>query len=180
MNFIVYDLEATCWEGSPPGLVQETIEIGAFRLTPFGEVTGSYNRFIKPILHPYLSPFCLQLTNIDQELINRARSFPEVIEEFQDWIGVSEQEYLLCSWGNFDRKMFINDCKLHELDYQWAEKHINLKRQYQQLKRLNRPCGLQNALRREGFEFNGSPHRGIDDAENLVQIFNCHLDEWQY
>ncbi len=180
MNFIIFDLEATCWHRSSTDLIQETIEIGAFRLNPYGELTGTYNRFVKPILHPFLSPFCKQLTNIEQEVINRARTFPKVIEEFKDWIGLYEEEYLLCSWGSFDRKQFINDCKLHRLEYDWCEKHINLKSQYQYLKRLNRPCGLRKALHREGMEFNGNPHRGIDDAENLMQLFNLYWDEWQY
>jgi len=179
LNFIVYDLEASCWQGSPADLKQETIEIGAFRLNDYGEVTGEYNRFIKPVVHPYLSPFCKELTTISQEDVNRARSFPIVIEEFMDWIGVEEEEYLLCSWGSFDRKMFIRDCELHRLESEWAEQHINLKQQYQKLNRLRRPCGLNNALKREGFEFTGTQHRGFDDAMNLVKIFMKYFGEWE-
>ena len=47
------------------------------------------------------------------------------------------------------------------------------------MKRLNRSCGLKNALKREGFEFTGIHHRGISDAENLTKIFTKFLDEWQ-
>ena len=98
MNYIVYDLEATCWEGRPPNMAQETIEIGAIRINGYGEVTGSYNRFIKPVLHPYLSHFCKDLTSIDQVAINRAKQFPDVIDEFKDWIGVEEDEYDTPLW----------------------------------------------------------------------------------
>ncbi|MEL6865568.1 MAG: 3'-5' exonuclease [Bacteroidota bacterium] len=179
MNYIVYDLEATCWNGNLHGRVQEVIEIGAFSFNDYGEPQGSYNRFVKPILYPFLSPFCQELTSIRQEDVDRASKFPKVIEEFQDWACVYEEEYVLCSWGSFDRNILISDCKLHDLDYDWVEQHINLKEQYQQLKRLHRPCGLQNALKREGIEFTGTPHRGISDAENLAKIFFKYLDVWQ-
>ena len=181
MNYIIYDLEATCWEGRPPGLVQETIEIGAVMLDRYGDFIGSYNRFIKPVLNPYLSPFCQNLTSITQEDINRANNFPRVIEEFLDWGEIFEEEYYLCSWGSFDRKMLVNDCLLHKIEFDWAEeRHINLKRQYHSFKRLHRPTGLKKAVKKEGFEFTGIHHRGISDAENLAKIFRKHLDVWQF
>ena len=179
MNYIVFDLEATCWMGRPPGYVQETIEIGAYRLNEYGEITGVYNRFVKPILNPILSAFCRELTSIEQEQIDRAKSFPEVIEEFKDWAGVYDSEYLLCSWGDFDRKMLIRDCELHKLEWEWADEHINLKAQYKEIKRLKKPRGLHSAVVKEGFEFTGVHHRGIADAENLTKVFNKYLDEWR-
>ena len=161
-------------------MIQETIEIGALCLNNYGEMLGSYNRFIKPIINPYLSPFCKELTSITQEDINRARTFPIVIEEFKDWADIFENEYLLCSWGSFDKKMLINDSILHKLDYDWIECHINLKRQYHEFKRINKPYGLKKAIEKEGFEFTGMHHRGISDAENLAKIFCKHLDIWQF
>ncbi|HHM21235.1 MAG TPA: exonuclease domain-containing protein, partial [Bacteroidetes bacterium] len=122
MNFIVFDIEATCWEGPPNGKVQETIEIGAIKVDRYGEVLGRFERFIRPLLHPNLSPYCRQLTTIDQIAINRARPFPEVVDDFQEWIGVfDDEEYLLCSWGNFDKKLLMQDSHLHHLDAYWVE-----------------------------------------------------------
>lgn len=179
MNYIIYDLEATCWEGSPPGIIQETIEIGAFRINEYAEVTGEYNRFVKPIINPFLSPFCKKLTTIQQEDVNRASKFDRVIEEFQDWIGlIDDDEYILCSWGSFDKKLLIADCLLHRLEPDWVDRHINLKKEYQQIQRLSKPCGLKKAVRLEGLEFVGTQHRGIDDAENLAQVFIKHFGEW--
>ncbi|MEM8909880.1 MAG: 3'-5' exonuclease, partial [Bacteroidota bacterium] len=136
MNYVIFDLEATCWENNYQDRVQEIIEIGAYRLTAFGEITGEYNRFVKPLLHPDLSIYCRELTSITQEEIDRAMSFKQVIEEFQDWAAIFEEEYLLCSWGNFDRRQLVSDCKLHDLDFEWAHQHINLKSQYQEMKKL--------------------------------------------
>ena len=180
MNFIVFDLEATCWEGSPPTKVQEIIEIGAFRLNGYGEVEGRFSRFIKPVLNPYLSAFCQELTTIRQEDVDRARTFPDVVEQFQDWADMFDEDYVLCSWGGFDKKLLIQDCKLHRLDWDWVEPHINLKQQYQEIKRLRKPRGLKAAVEAEGYEFSGTHHRGIDDAENLVRIFLNYRDEWRF
>ena len=177
-NYIIYDLEATCWENMPPGYVQETIEIGAFRINAFGEVRGKFNRFVKPVAHPTLSPFCRQLTTITQEDVNRAKTFPDVIEEFQDWARIGEEDYVLCSWGNFDRKMFAADCKLHRLEHEWTEPHANLKEQYKIMKRLKVGIGLRRAVEKEDMLFTGIHHRGISDAENLVKLFLKFLGQW--
>lgn len=181
MNFIIYDLEATCWENRPVQYKQETIEIGAVKLNYFGEVLGTFNRFIRPILHPRLSFFCTSLTNIDQKTVDRADTFDRVIEDFQDWAEVFYEDYRLCAWGGFDEKMLFRDCELHDIEPDWLDgKCINIKRQFQELKRLKQPWGLKKTLEKTGFEFEGEAHRAITDAKNLVKIFREYRDEWVY
>lgn len=180
MNFIIYDLEATCWLGRPPSMVQEIIEIGAVLVNGYGETEGVFNSFIRPVVNPRLSSFCQELTSIRQEDVERARQFPEVAEDFQDWGEMFDDDYVLISWGEFDKKMLINDCKLHHIDYDWTEPHINLKEQYREIKRLKQARGLKAAVEAEGYEFVGTHHRGIDDAKNLAVIFTKYLDEWRY
>ncbi len=181
MIFIVYDLEATCWLGKPPGMKQETIEIGAVAINGYGEFLGDFNRFIKPVMHPILSSFCTDLTSIDQISINRAKKFPDVINDFRDWIeDFDDETYYLCSWGGFDKKMLQRDCELHDQEGEWLEFHLNIKQQYQELKGLRHPRGLMKTVEKEGFEFDGIPHRAIADAENLAKVFVKYLDEWVY
>lgn len=178
MNYIVYDLEATCWENPPPDYVQETIEIGAYKINQFGEIRGKFNRFVKPLAHPVLSQFCRQLTGIEQSDVNRAKMFPDVIEEFWNWGRIEEEDYLLCSWGSFDRKMFVADSRMHRLDTDWAERHINLKEQYRLMKRMKSGPGLRKAIEMENILFTGQHHRAISDAENLVKLFLKYLGNW--
>lgn len=179
MNFIIYDLEATCWEGSPADMESEIIEIGAFRVNEFAEIRGKFSRFVRPVIHPTLSDFCRNLTTIQQIDVNRAAIFPDVIDEFQEWAYIDDEDYLLCSWGGFDRKMLVKDCRLHHLGSDWAHSHINLKEQYSTINRLQKGMGLQAALRREGLHFEGIPHRGISDAENLLKIFLKYFGQWK-
>jgi inhibitor of KinA sporulation pathway (predicted exonuclease) len=178
MNYIIYDLEATCWEIPPPGYVQEIIEIGAYKINEYGEVRGKFSRFVKPSLHPNLSVFCKELTNITQQDINKANIFPIVIEEFMNWGRIEEEDYMLCSWGNFDRKQFAYDCKLHRIDSGWTERHVNLKEQYRILRNMRSGMGLKKAIEKEGILFTGQHHRGISDAENLVKLFLKFLGSW--
>lgn len=180
MNFIIYDIEASCWEGRPPSMTQETIEIGALKMNRFGEVLSTFQRFVKPTLHPQLSHFCRELTNIDQVDINRANTFPSVIDSFIDWIDIWDEEYLLCAWGNFDQKIFQRDCALHNLEDDWTDNYLNVRRQYFDLKRIHQPRGLKKSVKMEGFEWDGDHHRAFDDAQNLAKIFQKYIDVWQY
>lgn len=181
MNFIIFDLEATCWANPRPNAIQEIIEIGAYKLNQYGEVEDTFCRFVQPVKNPYLSFFCTELTTIQQKDVARAYKFPKVVEDFQEWIGVfDDEDYLLCSWGDFDIEILLDSCHSHDLEMDWLDKYIDLKAQYREINRLNKAVGLKKAIRREGFEFTGIAHRGIYDAENLAKIFVSRLDEWRY
>jgi inhibitor of KinA sporulation pathway (predicted exonuclease) len=40
--------------------------------------------------------------------------------------------------------------------------------------------GMKFAVEKEGFDFDGIHHRGIDDAKNLAKLFIKFRDEWRY
>ena len=61
MNYIILDLEATCWEGKALA-PNETIEIGAVCINDTQEIIGEFNQFIKPSQSDTLSDFCTELT----------------------------------------------------------------------------------------------------------------------
>jgi len=180
VKFIVYDIEATCWEGRPPGMIQETLEIGACAIDRYGNIEGYFSRLIKPVMHPKMSHFCQRLLKIDQREVNRARDFKRVIQEFQDWIGVDEDEYLLASWGDFDREQLMADCRLHRLEDYWLDEHIDLKKQYQEIKNLPKKRGLKSAVKHEGYEWEGEQHRALVDAQNTAKIFRGMIDMWRF
>lgn len=163
--------------GRPPKGYNEIIEIGAVKLNPLGEVLDTFSKFVKPTVNPKLSGFCKRLTSIKQTDVDRARTFPRVIEEFKDWVNLDE-DYCLCSWGKYDKNFFLNDCRLHKLETEWIENHVNLKGQYADMIGDDKHNGLKNTLKREGFEFTGIPHRAISDAENTAKIFIKYIDEW--
>lgn len=180
MRFIIYDLEATCWMGRPPGGINEVIEIGAVMVNPLGEVEGSFSKFVQPTVNPLLSGFCKKLTSISQDDVDAASKFPKVIEEFQDWIEIFDVDYRLCSWGRYDKQMLLDNSRLHDLEVEWLDKSIDLKEEYHQIKGKQKYTGLKNTLRKEGMEFTGTHHRAISDALNTAKIFIKYVDEWRY
>lgn len=180
MNYILYDLEATCWLGRPPKGIQEIIEIGAVKVNEYGEVLGDFNKFVRPTVNTRLSGFCTKLTTITQADVDKADTFPRVAEAYKEWIGVYEEDFVLCAWGEFDIRMLRMDCELHKLDTDWLGNFSNIKKQYQTLKRLDKGTGLKKTTKHEGFEFTGKHHRAIADAENLAKIFIKYIDEWVF
>ena len=180
MNYIIYDLEATCWLGRPPKGYNEVIEIGAVKINDYGEIQDTYESFIKPTVNPILSGFCKRLTSIKQEQVNTARKFPKVLEEFKQWAGIYEEDFHVCSWGQNDKKLFADDCMLHKLDTDWLQYYVNLKTQYDNLKGGVVKGNLKKIVAKEGFTFTGIQHRAISDAENLAKIFLKYFDEWVF
>ena len=68
MNYIIVDLEATCWQGKRLGQ-NETIEIGAVLVNEHKEIVSEFEQFIKPLNHPILSAFCTELTSFTSSIL---------------------------------------------------------------------------------------------------------------
>lgn len=178
MNYIVVDLEATCWEEKNRHQ-NEIIEIGAVLIDENKTVVSEFEQFVRPLKHPVLSDFCTSLTSITQTDVDNAPLFFEAVEVFQQWIHKHGAYFLLCSWGYYDKRQLQDDCKLHGVPTTWLENHINLKHQYAHIKKLRRSIGMKNALMSEGMELEGTHHRGIDDARNIAKIFLKYFDAWE-
>jgi inhibitor of KinA sporulation pathway (predicted exonuclease) len=178
MNYIIVDLEATCWENRK-GRKSEIIEIGAVIVNDQRQIMDEFTAIIKPVIHPTLSDFCTTLTTISQEMVDQGLPFIEALENFKSWINSFGKEYLICSWGYYDKSQFISDCKIHGQETSWLDQHISLKHQYALIKSLSRPISMKNALKLEGLSMEGTHHRGIDDAKNITKIFIQHFEHWK-
>ncbi len=179
MKYIIVDLEATCWAQKDHNHKNEIIEIGAVCINEERQTESRFSEFVRPILNPRLSEFCTGLTTITQKDIDAADTFGQVVARFKSWIDL-EEDYVLCSWGFYDRSQFASDCQLHHLDTKWLEHHISLKHQYAGIRKLGRPVGMGQALRLENLKLTGTHHRGIDDAVNIAKIFVKHFDHWDF
>ena len=179
MNYIILDLEATCWRDRSLNNQNEIIEIGAVKINEKREKVDEFCSFIQPKLNPILSEFCTELTTIEQNDIDQTDGFEAVITNFWNWINL-EEDYLLCSWGFYDRSQFKKDCELHGMRTDWLKPHISLKHQYAEIKHLRRPMGMGGALRKENIPLEGTHHRGIDDARNISKIFLKHFEGWKH
>jgi inhibitor of KinA sporulation pathway (predicted exonuclease) len=170
--FLVVDLEATCCDdGSIPRHEMEIIEIGAVMLNQATwEIDSEFQQFIQPVRHQQLTDFCTQLTTISQQDMEAAPFFPEAISNFKKWIG-SFLNHVFCSWGEYDKKQFLQDCKFHHLLYPFASEHINIKNEFSEYLGVSKKFGMAQALNELGIELKGTHHRGIDDARNIAAIY---------
>jgi len=169
MRYIVFDLEATCWENVRNPEQQEIIEIGAVALSGAnGPAVSEFGRFVKPVATHELSRFCTKLTSITQSDVDKAEIFPFVFADFAKWIG--DDPFTLCSWGGYDLNQLRKDCARHNMPLPAAfERHINLKREFSRWKNV-KPMGMKGALHLLQIPLAGTHHRGIDDARNIGLI----------
>ena len=169
--YLIIDLEATCSDdGSIPESEMEIIEIGAvMQNSKTFEIESEFQTFVKPVRHPELTRFCLELTKIRQDDVDVAPVFPQACEMMKGWMA-DFPDALFCSWGNYDRNQFVTDCNFHGIEYPFGAEHINLKAQFSKSSGPRKRVGIAGALKYLGLEFEGTHHRGIDDARNIARI----------
>lgn len=183
MNYIIFDLEATCEDRNiNPYWDNETIEIGAVKVNN-NKIIDSISIFIKPIENPILTDFCKNLTHISQEDVDNGISFVEALNIFVQWATSNgTEEAIYCSWGYYDKGQIKKDCLRHNIFSEFIDnRHISIKHQYSEvIYNTNNYYGVSKALRRENLSFDGTPHRGIDDAKNIAKIFLKFTNKWLF
>ncbi|TPH15752.1 3'-5' exonuclease [Litorilituus lipolyticus] len=170
-NYLIIDVEATCCHDDAfPTTEMEMIEIGAVMVC--GETLDKLSEFctfIKPVRHPNLTQFCTELTTITQEDVDAAPNYQEAIKQLKVWLYQFE-DFLFCSWGDYDKAQFMQDCGLHKVPYPIPAPHLNIKKQFSKAQRVRKRQGMNDALKLAGIPLEGTHHRGIDDANNMVKL----------
>lgn len=176
---LVVDLEATCCDlQSIPRYQMETIEIGAVMVaTDSLEIIDEFQTFIKPLRHPVLTEFCLNLTSITKVQVDNAPTFPDAIKLWRPWLSQFDKT-IFGSWGDYDRKQLQQDSKHHHIDlpYPVSSNHVNLKEIFCTTQVLNKRYGMAQALNLANILLTGTHHRGIDDARNISKLLPYILD----
>jgi inhibitor of KinA sporulation pathway (predicted exonuclease) len=170
-RIVVVDLEATCDDrGAVPKHEMEIIEIGAVLLeADLVTVVAELQRFVRPVRHPALTPFCTQLTTIRQLDVDAARPFSHVIADLGRWLFAGGTT-VFASWGDYDRKQLQQDCAFHGVPYPMPERHLNVKALFSETRGIKKRLGMAEALTHAGLTLDGTHHRGIDDARNIARL----------
>ena len=169
---VIVDLEATCCDDrSFPRHEMEIVEIGAVAVdSATGDGLSEFESFVRPVRNPVLTGFCTELTSIRQEDVDAADSYPAVIGRFREWLATLGP-YDFCSWGAYDKSQFEQDCEFHKVPYPFMGPHRNLKVEFSAALNVTKKFGLAGAIRCLGLEFEGTHHRGIDDARNIARVY---------
>lgn len=168
--YLVVDLEATCDEDKRiPREEMEIIEIGAVVLDKHYDEVDRFTTFVKPVVHPVLTPFCFNLTTIRQSQVDKAPGFVEALGRFEAWVKGFKPE-LWSSWGYYDARQLEQDCQRHGVANPLANlRHVNAKEEFQRVTG-QRAGGLGRVIRDLNMRFEGTHHRGVDDAANIGRI----------
>lgn len=174
----VVDFEATCEESNPPGYLHEIIEFPVVLVnTHTLEIEDSFQEYVKPEVNSQLSDFCVQLTGITQETVDKADTFPNVLQKVVDWLKEKElgtkHKYAVLTDGSWDMSKFLNiQCHISRIRYpQFAKKWINIRKAYGNFYKVPRTqTKLTTMLGNLGMKYDGRPHCGLDDSRNIARI----------
>lgn len=171
-HWLVIDLEATTDEGGWPVAEMEIIEIGASVVNSDGREIDHFERFVRPVRRPLLTPFCRQLTHIQQMQIDAASTLTTLWPQFERWLSHHRSRLVgWVSWGDYDRQQLEIQWQQAQLTSTLSElAHVNLKQRFAEGRQLQKPCGLNTALQLAGMHFNGQQHRALNDARNTARL----------
>ena len=173
------DLEATCDEvdesESARKLVvvpdqMETIEIGlvVIDLEPL-VIVDEFQRFVRPLINPTLTDFSRKLTSIQQADVDGARTYQEVGDELR-MFAESYPNAAWASWGDYDARQLKRDAGLARCpSLLEGLPHFNARKWHAGLYD-DRPKSLKQTVEAMGLVWQGTYHRGIDDARNVASI----------
>eukprot|EP01122_Echinamoeba_exundans_P008090 TRINITY_DN2618_c0_g1_i1.p1 TRINITY_DN2618_c0_g1~~TRINITY_DN2618_c0_g1_i1.p1 ORF type:complete len:569 (+),score=109.30 TRINITY_DN2618_c0_g1_i1:142-1848(+) len=182
---VCIDFEATC-EKDDKNYYNEIIEFPAILIdTKKKTVISEFHRYVKPTVNPILSKFCVELTSVTQENIDKSACFDQVLSEFETWLRAhnaydSSRTAIICDgvW-DIQKFIFIEFGKLLEIKEETRllfSRWMNCKDIFRAFYRGSKsaisggPVTLSSMLENLGLRFNGRLHSGMDDTRNLSAI----------
>jgi len=149
----------------------EIIEIGASVIElRSAETLDTHQVYIRPVVNPKLTSFCVDLTGIQQIDVDSAPFFYSGIEQFTTWLHSHSNVIAWASWGAYDRNQLDQDCARHQQSNPLsALKHLNLKTAYAAAVKT-RSKGMANAFKEQKLDMVGRHHSGVDDAKNIARL----------
>jgi inhibitor of KinA sporulation pathway (predicted exonuclease) len=179
MRFVVIDFEATCDEPYNPD-PQEIIEFPAVVVDPGGVFDAAeFHSFVRPVVHPQLTQFCVELTGTPQEVIDAAPTFTEVLTHFEAWWEQYVDDALCVTCGDWDLGSLLKrQCAQHGLPVPlWGRQWANLKWVYARtVSGTTDHVRLPEMAAQLDVRMTGRLHSGIDDARNIARVLRALLD----
>lgn len=168
-RLIVVDVEQTCWETDPPaGQRSEVIEIGVAELQLGPQPgLGRTARFLVRPASSEVSDFCTQLTGLSRHEVRRGRPLHEVLATMSRQFGGAGRCW--AAWGRDDQSLAADCEALGIAPPHWGG-FLDLGAFWSLFAGQGRAVGLQEALGQLGIEFEGRPHRALDDACNTARL----------
>lgn len=154
---------------TPIDFESEIIEIGAVKLDEEFNCLDEFQSFVKPQFYSVMNGEVASLTKIRVNLLDKALGFQDVFNSFRDWC---EDDYCLCTWGDHDIPVLLDNMIMHDMpipnDMIWC----NLQRVFS-YEIMREPVGRKWALDK-AIDYLGLPkhraHDALNDARNTRAI----------
>lgn len=165
----VVDVEATCWDGDPPGgQTSEIVEIGVTVVDLRERARVERARLLVRPERSEVGAFCTRLTGLTPQEVAGGTTFREACAELERRFRARSRAW--ASWGDYDRKQFERQCAAGRVPYPFPSRHTNAKAAFAVAHGLRRRPGMADALVRAGLPLEGRHHRGEDDAWNIAAL----------
>lgn len=192
--YCVVDVEATCVEDNT-NWVHEIIELPVVVVDATScKVVHEFRRYVRPTETPTLSPFCVNLTGIEQYMVDKANTLDNVLKELGLWLvqkkllvplfssTLDDLDYTDASFwfplpfviatdGPWDCGKFLwSECQRKNIGMPFFLRSWLDVRQAFAEAHLLRKQNINRMLAYLGLRFEGREHSGLADSRNIARI----------
>ncbi|XP_057369621.1 ERI1 exoribonuclease 3-like [Daphnia carinata] len=174
-RLLVLDFEATCDRKRGTIRPQEIIEFPVLNVeTNSFEIVGTFHRYVKPEIHPTLTPFCTSLTGIIQDMVEDESPLKTVMEDFHQWFisqNLQNKKFAFVTCGDWDLQQLLPRQCIHTgLGIPaYFKSWINIKMIFAESTGVY-PRNLPHMLSHANLVQSGRLHSGIDDCHNIAAV----------
>jgi len=182
--YCILDFEATCEENKkiyPQEIIEfPTILLNAKTL----QIESEFHYYVKPTANPVLSPFCKELTGIQQDWVDKGILLQDAIEKYDTWLQEhqlfknKEPIFAFVTCGDWDLKSCLtNQCKDQKIRKPiYFSKWVNIKKEFSNFYQSGFG-DMVKMLNRMNIPLEGRHHSGIDDCKNITKIVQRMLQD---
>lgn len=152
----------------PIHLRGEIIQIGAVKLTDDLQPGEEFQIDVKPVYFRKMHYKVEKLTGFDKDRLEHGVGFVEAFEKFREFCG---ENCTFITWGCDDKGIMEQNIIIHDLDWDWIDKWVNLQIIYNLQTQAGRnQTGLSIAMEHFQIEQTRVAHDALGDAYNTALV----------
>jgi inhibitor of KinA sporulation pathway (predicted exonuclease)/predicted RNA-binding Zn-ribbon protein involved in translation (DUF1610 family) len=152
----------------PIHLRGEIIQIGAVKLDENGQPGEEFQIDIRPVYFRRIHYKVKKLTGFDKERLENGADFKTAFKQFREWCG---EGCTFLTWGYDDQGIMEQNIIIHDLDWDWIDRWVNLQLIYNlQTDGDRNQKSLATAMEHFGIEQTRTAHDALGDAYNTAVV----------
>lgn len=176
MGYVVMDMEwnqamssqSAVFNKLPIHLRGEIIQIGAVKLTDDFKPGEEFQLDVKPVYFKRMHYKVEKLTGFDKERLEGGVGFKEAFAKFREFCG---ENCTFLTWGSDDKSIMEQNIIIHDLDWDWIDRWVNLQVIYNiQTQAGRNQTGLTTAMEHFEIEQTRTAHDALGDAYNTALV----------